>query len=72
MVTVGLTLLLFQTMAMVGVMLLKIVAVLHLLEYRTQCLLVSNQLNIHVVYAMGKEELLKIPIHRYTGKVIIK
>ena len=41
-------------------------------EDRTQCLLVSNQLNIHVVYAMGKEELLKIPIHRYMGKVIIK
>ena len=71
-VTVGLTLLLFQTMVTVEVMLLIIMAVLHLLEYRTQRLLVSNQPNIHVVCAMDKEELLKIPIHRYTGKVIIK
>ena len=72
MVTVGLTLLLFQTMAMVEVMFLIKMAVLHLLEYRTQRLLVNNRPSIHVVRAMGKEELLKIPIRRYTGKVIFK
>ena len=44
----------------------------HLLKDRIRFLLVSNQLNIHVVYAMVEEELLKIPIHRYMGKVIIK
>ena len=44
----------------------------HLLKGETPHLFVSNQLNIHVVYAMVKEELLKIPIHRYMGKVIIK
>ena len=44
----------------------------HLLKDRIRFLLGRNQQSIHVVCAMVKEELLKILIHRYMGKVIIK
>lgn len=47
-------------------------AVRRFLKGRTRHLLVINRPNILVVCAMVKEELLKIPIHRYMGKVIIK